>query len=143
MKGILYISKANTEFTEKALTDLCIQSAAKNEEFDITGFLCFFGNTFLQYIEGFDEVITLMDNIRADTRHRILYETEPEYVGRRNFSSWSMKYVKDSELSKVRLENCVEQNLHFVNKNYFDKDRCNMYLWQQARTISLLQDLRG
>ncbi|GEM_PF-360350 len=143
MRSTVYLSKANVPFSKQDLDTLVAISERRNKLIDITGYLCFFNNRFFQYIEGQeDDVEMLMEKIRADTRHRILYESDIEEIDRRAFTSWSMKQLKTKELSIVGLEACIEQSMHYINKNYYDKLRCDMYLWQQVRKASLIKDVK-
>lgn len=142
MKGIVYLSKANVHFSPADLNCLTVLATRKNLRLGVTGCLYFFEEKFLQYIEGNDEtVIALMEQIRADNRHRILFETEPEEIDTRLFFSWSMKLLTSQALNRVNLKGCTSQNAYFLNKNYADTLLCSNYLWQQMRTISLLQNM--
>ena len=142
MKGTVYLSKANVHFSLADLNRLTVLSARKNEQLGVTGCLYFFDGKFLQYIEGNDESVNgLMEKIRSDSRHRILFEAGPEDIDMRLFSSWTMKLLTSQALNRVNLKDCISQNTYFLNKNYADTLLCSNYLWQQMRTISLLQSM--
>ncbi len=143
MINIVYVSKANVVFSKEGLKGLVATSARRNKQMGITGYLCFHNNRFFQYLEGEEDVVlAVMDKIRADSRHRILYECEEEEIDRRIFNNWSMKKLNEKELSKVGLETFIDQSMYFVNKNYYDKLRCDLYLRQQVRKTSLIPAIK-
>lgn len=143
MKSTVYLSKANTIFSKDELESMVTTFERRNMLMGITGYMCFFNNRFFQYIEGnAADVDALMESIRADARHRILYESEIEQIDTRSFSKWSMRQLRTKELSIVGLEACIEQSMHYINKNYNDKLRCDMYLRQQVRRASMIKDVK-
>lgn len=74
------------------------KSVLKNKRADITGALIFVGVHFCQFLEGPDDaVISLMDTIRADTRHNDIWVVYQEAVTDRRFADWSMAYRGRSE----------------------------------------------
>lgn len=143
MKSTVYLSKANIIFSKDELESMVAAFERRNMLMGITGYLCFFNNRFFQYIEGNeDDVDAFMDSIRADARQRVLYESETEEIDRRRFSSWSMRQLRTKELSIVGLEACIEQSMHYINKNYYDKLRCDMYLRQQVTRASQIKNVK-
>ena len=144
MKSILYLSEANESFSDTDIQDLATLSASKNKRLDVTGYLSFSGNRFIQYLEGDSPVIIeLLDTIRNDPRHTFINEIELNYQTERMFSSWSMRLITQEELSRINLENYIEQSMLYLSEVSADKQRCIENLWSQIRTIALIQETKS
>lgn len=95
---ILYISNATVDFSDKDLLALLEKSRNNNSRKNISGFLIFVKNLFIQVLEGqMEEVLELFEIIKKDKRHEkvmVLYESEIE---ERLFDSWSMAFRRYSE----------------------------------------------
>ncbi len=144
MKRILYLSEANAEFTDDDIQDLATLSATKNKQLDITGYLCFSRNRFLQYLEGDAPVIIeLLDTIRKDERHTFINEIALDNREDRMFSSWSMRYISQEELSRVNLEYYIEHSMLYLRDMIANKQRSLDNIWNQIKTIALIQETKA
>ncbi len=140
MKSILYISNAQISFSETELHDLANLSACKNRQLDITGYLNFSGNRFMQYIEGNPFLLdSLMNKIRQDDRHQILYETEREGLHYRVYPDWDMQLFASEDKSLARLEKGIENNLIYLCTNSLGNTRFINVIWQQLRTLAAIK----
>lgn len=141
MKSILYISNAIDGISDIELHDLGNLSACKNRQLEITGYLSFVGNRFLQYIEGNPFIIdSLMDKIRKDSRHNLIYEIELESIHYRVFPHWDMRFMSNDDESVVRLEECIERNLLLLRETVFDRARLTRLIWQQLRALAAIRE---
>lgn len=117
LKGIIYLSTTIIDFDEKKLQALTHKAAKKNQALNITGYLYFEKNNFLQYIEGeSDEVENLINVIENDPRHEVVYIIRKPNITSRNFSSWNMKYLKKERLAEMKLEHIIINQMEFIKK---------------------------
>ncbi len=115
MRGIVYVSEAQMYFDNMTLESLAADAAARNFELQITGYLYFEKDRFVQYIEGDAAIIgELMDAIRDDRRHRILHEVD-EIIAERRFPTWHMRYLSRTELEAVKLEDVLTDYLLYMD----------------------------
>lgn len=95
MKGIAYRSIALEPFDEEAVALLAEQSAFKNANLEITGYLYFDSSKFFQYLEGpVDKVNALYHWIACDPRHKITHQVEITENTKPLFPHWHMCYLK-------------------------------------------------
>lgn len=88
---LIYSSEAVPGFGEKELRQLLLRCRKKNSENGITGALIFVDHVFLQILEGNKtDVITLMDKVRNDPRHRNIKVFSEREDDKYLFSAWSM-----------------------------------------------------
>ena len=83
----------------------------RNAELGVTGLLCFSGEHFAQILEGPSAALeTLMTAIRADSRHQLLREWQPQPIpdGRRLFPGWAMGYSHDERLDAAMAQLVLE-----------------------------------
>lgn len=94
MYRLMYMSTAAPETTDESI-DLMVENARKkNEALDITGVLGFNGLNFAQILEGQKEnVLSLMDEIRADARHSGIIVTGERDVSERAYPDFGMRRV--------------------------------------------------
>ncbi|MBY6260433.1 BLUF domain-containing protein [Azospirillum sp. 412522] len=94
MLTIVYRSEAIDRLPYSALADICLFSARKNCEQDITGFLVEFAGVFLQVLEGEAGVVDrLFARIVDDPRHRDVTPLLRESSGvPREFGFWAMNF---------------------------------------------------
>lgn len=100
MISLLYISynRMPLDTADRQVQAIVDKSVIHNKRADITGALIFAGVHFCQFLEGpEDAVISLMDTIRADTRHRDIWVVYQEAASDRRFADWSMAYKGRSE----------------------------------------------
>ena len=102
---LVYISAANKEFTEEELQELLGKARVNNESLDVSGMLLFHQGSFIQALEGPQNVVEdLYNKISEDTRHTetcVLFRGELE---ERNFDSWSMGFYRSNQTATENLE---------------------------------------
>ncbi len=144
MVAVVYLSEANIEFKESDLSELESFAESKNRDLNITGYLSFQRERFIQYIEGEEsDIQSLVESIKKDDRHTILHKIQRNHFGERIFPNWGMRLIKREELQKFQLELQIEQNLIFIKNDFAHKDRCEKFLWQHVELISKVRALRG
>lgn len=112
MKALVYISQAKTDFELESLLELAEQAAASNEKGDISGYLWFKDNQFLQYIEGDATAVDqLMRSIETDKRHEVLYHVEDYALAERRFPDWRMRYFHAQDDFEIGFESILSELL--------------------------------
>lgn len=97
MDCIVYLSNSVSRFDSLELNRLVVQSADKNKKIGITGYLYMLNNKFIQYLEGEEpHVSSLIDIIREDKRHNVVFINRSTVIGKRRFPTWSMKNISNS-----------------------------------------------
>ena len=102
----IYCSRASAGVVEAAVADIIAAARRWNPARGITGLLVCGSGVFFQWIEGpRDNVMQLMDRIRADPRHEhVVTLSETEEVRERLFSEWDMELVSASEIRDVLID---------------------------------------
>ncbi|MEC8010135.1 MAG: BLUF domain-containing protein [Pseudomonadota bacterium] len=137
MYCLTYMSTTKIDFTFDDLEALLQVSQANNAAMDITGYLYFDRNTFIQYLEGQEShVKKLMDSITQDPRHEVLL-TFDSSIDERRFPSWTMAYLSQSDFSAVRLEDLWKRFFYLSKKETNSQDIHQ--LWRVIDKISQLQ----
>lgn len=94
MYRLFYVSVSEFFIHASEVNELVKSSAARNNENDITGMLCFTGTHFGQIIEGpRAAVLQLYNNILADPRHRDCIVISEGTMTRRVCQDWGMRRV--------------------------------------------------
>lgn len=102
MKAVVYLSKAKVNFSGPALVELCEFATSQNKKHDITGYLMFHQQYFLQYFEGQEaDVDRLYSNICRDQRHIIVAQFEQTALSLRRFDDWKMKFISFMDVQRV------------------------------------------
>ena len=102
MRGILYLSRACTSFCKDSIQELESAAKARNQLLEITGYLCYINEYFIQYIEGPDEAVdSLMARISQDPRHTILNTIYDEELEKRRFPDWHMQWLQQAHMLGV------------------------------------------
>ena len=88
---ILYVSSASALPAEAELTEILEQSRVRNAARGITGLLVHFSGNYVQALEG-DEaaVMSLVETIRRDPRHRDFKVLLSYHSSAREFPGWAM-----------------------------------------------------
>ena len=92
----LVYSSANVDRNEtgsklQQLREILASAQKHNGENNVTGFLVFDGQTFLQILEGKrEDVISTYDRIKKDPRHKAINLMEMENISERQFPNWQM-----------------------------------------------------
>lgn len=137
MYCLTYLSTTKIDFTINDLEELLEVSQANNAAMDITGYLYFDRNTFIQYLEGEESHVNkLMETIAQDTRHEILM-TFDSTIDERRFPSWTMAYLSQTDFSAVRLEDLWKRFFNLSKKETNSQDVHQ--LWRIIDKISQLQ----
>lgn len=144
MRGIVYVSKAAVPFDDAALTELTARASERNAELEVTGYLYFEKDRFIQYIEGGTEQVTeLMSRIEKDSRHEVLHQIRTDDVEKRRFASWGMKKLVRSDLVAIRLEHLLTDHLLFLHKLTGKKDDWGQSVWRMVERIAEFQTRLG
>jgi hypothetical protein len=104
MLQALYVSKTSQPMSAEQLLSLLLQCRTNNQACGVTGMLLYSGGTFLQAIEGEEEVIEdLLEKILADPRHDNVQLLSKKTVDARQYADWSMGFeeVSDEALGKI------------------------------------------
>ncbi len=95
MVRLIYMSHFNGSANPHDIQDILAISRKNNEEWGITGALCYNPNYFLQCLEGpRDSVNTLYKQILCDERHQEVTLLEYCDIHERKFEKWSMAYAR-------------------------------------------------
>jgi uncharacterized membrane protein (DUF373 family) len=132
MIQILYISVATDPMSSEELVRLLQQCRESNASKGVTGMLLYGNATFLQVLEGDEEVIEeLLEKIRRDPRHRDLQVLYRKKIEQRQYSDWSMgfKRISNKELAQV-------EGLRYFNENDFNSS----YLTEHNDVVLSLMD---
>ena len=105
-----YLSSSHLRMNSEEVGGIVEKSVFSNKSKNITGMLCYFDNSFLQFIEGEErDVKELYEKIKNDTRHRGVIEVYSQPIKTRAFGNWSMALVSEDQISPEQLKFC--QNL--------------------------------
>lgn len=103
---LIYKSRATDKITQDTLLKILKKAQENNERFQLSGFLIFKNNEFIQLLEGAKEnVLTIFNTIKEDSRHsdiEILLETNSK---ERAMAAWVMGYgSSDQEYDLLKAE---------------------------------------
>lgn len=104
MIQVTYVSRSKEQMPAADLLALLHECRTKNKRRDVTGLLLYGNGTFLQTIEGEEDVIdSLLDVICQDERHAEIQMLSRKEVSKRQYSEWSMGFdeVSDETLKDV------------------------------------------
>lgn len=106
MQQLAYISTATSGMDSGEVFRIVETSARRNPSRDITGFLIFDGQEFLQVVEGPEkELDSLLDALRRDERHGNIRVIDRSTLTQRRFERWRMKRIvtggADGEASEI------------------------------------------
>ncbi|MDO7841722.1 BLUF domain-containing protein [Sphingomonas immobilis] len=91
MLQLVYISTAVPSVGENDLSKILARSRTNNRHDELTGFLLFNGQRFLQALEGPDaHVESTIARIATDPRHRALVTLSRRAIDAREFGEWAM-----------------------------------------------------
>lgn len=100
LSSLLYVSRSTIAPADAAVTvgAIVAVATARNPALGLTGALLFTGMHFAQVLEGpAASIDTLMESLRADSRHDSLLVVDRSIVPARRFDSWSMAYFGPSQ----------------------------------------------
>ncbi len=137
MLGLIYVSTPTQHFTKTDVAQLLSDARENNLRHDITGYLHFDGDQFLQYVEGQNEhVEALFDRICADDRHEIIFYLK-DPLTRRRFSGWRMRSMQGCR--EIVMEHVLAQKLMLVRHSKIQSEKHRADIW---RTVDRLVELR-
>jgi len=92
---LIYASTTSTD-PRPSVEEILKTSRVRNKQSQLTGFLCFRNDMFLQVLEGASSAVSAQyARIANDRRHSKVELVGYEKVGKRRFSRWSMGYLAD------------------------------------------------
>lgn len=93
MLSLTYFSTASSALGKDDLVGLLDHVRAKNDALGLTGMLLYSDGSFVQTLEGPDEVVEeTFGRIAVDLRHRDVFVALREAVEERAFPTWSMGF---------------------------------------------------
>ncbi len=114
MQRLIYYSVAKINFDSAKLESLAKFAAERNTDFNITGYLFFYQDQFVQYLEGPKKAIDqLLLNLKKDSRHEILFFHQKQSAETRLFPSWRMRIISRSFIS---IEHVLVDHLAWMDK---------------------------
>jgi hypothetical protein len=117
MIQITYISRATAPMSAENLLALLQQCLPNNASRSVTGMLLYGNDTFLQVLEGDEQVVeNLFDTIGKDTRHTDIQLLRRRPIESRQYSDWSMgfKRISGQDLQNIDgLRNFGESDFNF------------------------------
>ncbi len=131
---LIYQSRANSPFDDSSVLKLLESSRGFNSAHDISGILLYGYGTFLQMLEGDDDLLRALyyEKISTDPRHHSLKVLKEDYVKKRLFAQWAMAF---RPLNKTMMKGIP---------GYVDPDTPSAYgrsLLAPLRTIELMEHL--
>lgn len=100
MISLVYFSSAGPDFTRDDLGAVLESSRRNNAAAGVTGLLCHFDGSFLQFLEGDPaDVSRTFDRIALDHRHRSILKVHEAPIEKRAFDAWSMGLVEADRAS--------------------------------------------
>lgn len=104
---LVYLSSAAPAFRPSMLPSIVDRASVNNAANGVTGMLCYFDNSFLQFLEGDeDDVRQTFQRIRKDSRHQGVIEVFGQPISERAFSNWSMALTMPEQLSPDQRRLC-------------------------------------
>ena len=118
---IVYCSRATKLPSSTELNALLIQARNFNSANGITGILLYKDGSYLQYIEGEQEVINqLYTSIKRDQRHYNVKTLVSGKIEQRVFHNWHMGFYEPS-LNSIKISDDENSNpLHDLDKKVFE-----------------------
>jgi hypothetical protein len=93
MYYLIYSSTGTKPFTDDDLTTILSKSVTNNSRDKITGVLLYHGGSFIQLLEGEEELIhATYKRIIADKRHKDVTTIASGQLEQRNFPEWAMGF---------------------------------------------------
>lgn len=101
MHQVIYSSAAVAPFSESELTELLVAARINNGRLGVTGILLYHEGSFLQALEGHQQVLeSLYEKIGKDKRHHRLVTLLRREVDARHFDQWQMGFASMKALPK-------------------------------------------
>ncbi|MFK8031302.1 MAG: BLUF domain-containing protein [Gammaproteobacteria bacterium] len=117
MIQVSYASRTDGRMSTEQLMELLVQCQTNNRKRGVTGMLLYGNETFLQALEGEDDVVDgLVEHIHKDPRHADLKILHRREIEQREYADWTMgfKRVTDQALKNIDgLANFAAKDFHF------------------------------
>ncbi|GJL49087.1 phosphate-starvation-inducible PsiE family protein [Candidatus Nitrospira salsa] len=95
MIQITYLSSATRAMSQEDLEDILNTSRDNNARLGITGMLLYGNHTFIQILEGEEDVVQeLVNTIKRDPRHTNFHIVKKKTVERHEYADWSMGFKR-------------------------------------------------
>lgn len=102
-----YFSSAPESLSSQELGVILEQSRRNNQARGVTGLLCHYDGSFLQFLEGPEEVVLpAYERIAQDPRHTGLIEICRQPIEARAFADWSMGVVDVARMGPAEQAFC-------------------------------------
>lgn len=109
MIQVSYVSRSTGQMSSEQLLELLMQCRKNNPPMGVTGMLLYGNGTFLQAIEGEDEVIDeLVKRIGEDPRHSDVRILSRRSIDRRQYADWSMGFDRVTEEGLDNIEGLTD-----------------------------------
>ncbi len=109
MNYILYLSTACQVFYVEEMEAMLIKIRSNNKKFGVTGVLLYSGRSFLQFIEGEQEILNqMMQKIGKDSRHYNIVKLASGTSEERLFADWNMAFKVSTDDEIKQLEGFID-----------------------------------
>ena len=140
MYCLSYLSTARRKFSKEDLNDLLSRAQSFNGKNNITGYLYYNRDIFLQYLEGNESAVKkLMQKIEDDDRHTVNLVVEDENLNARRFPEWNMHSINNTKFSAVFLEDIWEEYFNWSINSDQPHDRYAEQIWRVVERIAKLR----
>ena len=94
LRQYVYVSKTADRLGQPEIMQILEASARNNPSRDVTGFLMYDGQNFLQLVEGPPSSLTeLMRTLETDPRHSSITHLEDHAIDERSCGTWRMNRI--------------------------------------------------
>ena len=105
---LAYLSSASGALSAGEVNDILAVSRDNNARDGITGLLCHYDGSFLQFLEGEPETVgRTFARIGRDPRHGGLIEVYRKSISERAFGAWTMGVVKPDQIDAAQRAFCT------------------------------------
>lgn len=140
MRGLVYSSTANNAFTLADLGALAANSAQRNAQVGISGYLYYDKGRFMQYLEGEAEAIAaLMARIERDERHTIRRVVVDDTLCTQRFPTWHMQWLQQGSMVAIRLEHILYEFMNLKTAPNTSFELLTPKVWELVDKIAATQ----
>jgi len=124
------------QFSQSQVVNLAELAAQKNKANDITGYLWFDGDYFLQYVEGVaDNIDKLMASIEQDKRHRVMSSLSNTKLSERKFPNWKMKLFTADGFIKTPPEKILAEQILLLRLPSVKDEKTVKSVWRSTDVL--------
>ncbi len=114
MIQVSYVSRTSEPMSTQDLLKLLVQCQTNNREHGITGLLLYGNGTFLQALEGDEQVVdALVEHIVKDPRHADIKILHRKEIDSRQYADWTMGFEQVTDETIEGLANFAAKNFNF------------------------------